>query len=511
MKKNILNLLIISIICLLFCFIPTIVKAHNISIPQVKNVKVSEITSSSIKIKWSKIKNITGYRVYIYDKNEQVYKFYKTVETTSLRINNLKSSKNYRFKVRAYLLKNGKKYYGKKSIELITSTNPDKVKELKTDKRTDSSLTISWKNQSRVTGYRVYIYNNSSKKYEYYDKTKNNSIIIKNLSSMTEYKIKIRAYKEANNAKYYGQKSDAIKEHTRLSKVSSLSIKENNSKAIILKWNKVNNAEGYRIYKYNNETRKWHTVQETKKSSVTITKEENELVYIYKVRAFININNEKEYGKYSDIFSVQEGIDVSGYQKEIDWQKVKDAGIKLAIIRCGGRFYGKNAGQIYNDSYFETNITQASSLGIDIGIYFFSAAITEEEAKEEAYWCINELKKYNMQDKCKYIAFDFEVYKQGRAEKLKLDQLNKNAIAFLSKVSKNGYIPLLYGNPNYFKNYYDVNSILKKVPECKIWLAHYTKSGEITTYEGNYDIWQYTSTGTIDGIEGDVDLNLIYL
>ena len=90
------------------------------------------------------------------------------------------------------------------------------------------------------------------------------------------------------------------------------------------------------------------------------------------------------------------------------------------------------------------------------------------------------------------------------------NQLNNIGIAFLKEVDSKGYTPVLYANKYYLTHYFDVNKITIQVPNTKIWLAHYTKDGEITDYNGDYSIWQYTSEGLVDGISGNVDLNIVY-
>lgn len=137
------------------------------------------------------------------------------------------------------------------------------------------------------------------------------------------------------------------------------------------------------------------------------------------------------------------GIDVSKYQKNIDWKKVKESGVEFAIIRCGYRGYG--SGEILMDPYFEQNISGALKNGIKVGIYFFSAAINESEAREEARWVVNVISKYRITYP---VAYDFESFGLGRLQGLTAKDITNNANAFLSYIRSSGYTPMMYASKN---------------------------------------------------------------
>ena len=192
------------------------------------------------------------------------------------------------------------------------------------------------------------------------------------------------------------------------------------------------------------------------------------------------------------------GIDVSKWQGYIDWKKVKENGVEFAMIRIGYR--GSSEGNIYMDPYFEQNIKGALANGIHVGIYFFSMATTEEEAIQEAAWTVDIIKKY----KITYpVAYDFESFGQGRVSEVSNEQINSNALAFLSYIKSNGYDAMMYGS----KNAFNTRWTMSKFSNYKIWLAHYTEN---TDYSGRYNMWQYTSKGAVDGINGNVDMNIAY-
>jgi GH25 family lysozyme M1 (1,4-beta-N-acetylmuramidase) len=195
------------------------------------------------------------------------------------------------------------------------------------------------------------------------------------------------------------------------------------------------------------------------------------------------------------------GIDVSRWNEEIDWEKVKDAGVQFAIIRVGYR--GSVTGTLVEDWYFAKNIQGAIDAGIPVGVYFFTQATTEVEAVEEASMVISLCRDY----KLSYPVFiDTEgAGGSGRADNL--DAKTRTAVcqAFCETMRSSGYQAGIYASKNWYKNNLDTSIF---TDDTVIWLAEYNES---PTYTGNYHLWQYTSSGRIVGIEGRVDLNLSYL
>ena len=209
------------------------------------------------------------------------------------------------------------------------------------------------------------------------------------------------------------------------------------------------------------------------------------------------------------------GIDVSKWQGDIDWKAVKDSGVKYVMIRCGFRGYGSN-GTIVQDQYFNDNMKGALENGLYVGVYFFSTAITEEEAIQEAEFVLECCKEYDI----KYpIVYDFEYFGElfdeetgnpYRTNGLTSEQINKNAEAFLGYIRANStYKTMLYGSEYYLNTIWNVDSFIS---ENDIWLAHYPSiiTGNKTSYNGTYQMWQCTDAGQVPGINTLVDLNFDY-
>lgn len=196
------------------------------------------------------------------------------------------------------------------------------------------------------------------------------------------------------------------------------------------------------------------------------------------------------------------GIDVSKYQGDIDWKRVKDDGVEFAIIRLG--FRGMNEGTLEIDPYFEQNINGALDAGVRVGVYFFSQAITEEEAREEAEFVLELIEKYEITYP---VAFDTEYIPpttiDARANGLSRSQRTDMCIAFCERIREAGYIPMIYSNTKYMIMGID----LERLAAYDKWFAYY---GSGITFPYSFDILQYTDTGRVDGIDGAVDINISF-
>lgn len=193
------------------------------------------------------------------------------------------------------------------------------------------------------------------------------------------------------------------------------------------------------------------------------------------------------------------GIDVSKFQKSINWQKVKNAGINFAIIRCGYRGYG--SGVLVEDPMFASHISGAKAAGLRVGVYFFSQAINEAEAVEEASMAVKLANRYGINMP---IAIDSEYANggRGRADGLSKSDRTRITIAFCNTVASSGHTPMVYASKSWFSDHLSVSQF---PGSYRIWVAHYaSKCG----YTGRYDMWQNTSKGRVDGVSGNVDMNV---
>ncbi len=195
------------------------------------------------------------------------------------------------------------------------------------------------------------------------------------------------------------------------------------------------------------------------------------------------------------------GIDVSKWNKEIDWEQLAKEGVDFAIIRAGYR--GSVSGSLVVDPYFEQNIKGATENGIDVGVYFFTQAVNEREAVEEASIVMSLVQGYNIEYP---IFIDTEgAGGKGRADELDVNERSLVCQAFCETIRSGGYTAGVYASKNWLNNRLDIT---KFSGDNIIWLAEYNDQ---PTYGGTYQMWQYTSSGRINGIEGRVDFNLSYV
>ncbi len=199
------------------------------------------------------------------------------------------------------------------------------------------------------------------------------------------------------------------------------------------------------------------------------------------------------------------GIDVSYYQRNVNWTKVKKSGkVDFAILRAGYRGYG--SGTLVEDGELAKHLMGTKSNNIKIGLYFFTQAINKEEAKQEALYVISLIKKYGI--KVKYpIAIDTEISNpnaDGRADNLSVSTRTEVVKEFCKTIKKAGYKPAIYASTSWLNNKLDMS----KLSGYDVWVAHYGVSKP--KYTGKYTMWQYTSSGSVDGINGNVDMNYCY-
>lgn len=207
-----------------------------------------------------------------------------------------------------------------------------------------------------------------------------------------------------------------------------------------------------------------------------------------------------------DSFSRMMGIDVSEHNKTVDFNKVKADGIDFVYVRVGYTGYTKKRLSLNYDRYYQENITNALAAGLQVGVYWYSQALNEEEALQEANMLLNVIGSYNI---TLPVVYDYEFAgekEDGRLDSAKLSkaQMTANSLAFLNRVSQMGYTPCFYANYSFLKNRVNASQISSI---AKIWLAHYNTS---TDYDGDYEYWQYTSDGRVNGISGRVDMNVWY-
>ncbi len=202
------------------------------------------------------------------------------------------------------------------------------------------------------------------------------------------------------------------------------------------------------------------------------------------------------------------GIDVAKYQGTIDWQQLPDHGVDFAMVRVGYRTI--RDGVIEEDSNGRYNLQEGSKAGIPLGVYFYSTAVSEEEAREEARWVASFIAKYPITYP---VVYDCEGFQdpESRQYGMSREERTNVALAFLKTIKNLGYEGMFYGSKNELENLWEMERIEK---HYKVWVAQYPAepypATDQSSYEGEHHMWQYTKEGTVPGIETHVDLNLCY-
>lgn len=194
------------------------------------------------------------------------------------------------------------------------------------------------------------------------------------------------------------------------------------------------------------------------------------------------------------------GIDVSKWNGDIDWDKVRNAGVEFAIIRAGYR--GSVTGSLVEDPRFVANMRGAAASGMPVGVYFFTQAVNEVEAVEEASAVLRLVREYNL---------DYPIFidtegagGNGRADSLDVETRTLVCEAFCRTIENAGFRAGVYGS----RNWYNSRLYTDRLENYCIWLAEYRS---VPIYQGYYQMWQYTSKGAVDGIEGNVDMDISYI
>ncbi len=200
-----------------------------------------------------------------------------------------------------------------------------------------------------------------------------------------------------------------------------------------------------------------------------------------------------------DQYTYEVGVDVSTHQKNINWETLKNTGIDFIFLRVGYRGY--ETGLINADSRFNERITMANTYKIPVGVYFFSQAISEEEAVEEADYVLEKIREHHVEYP---IAFDMEdASDHDRIRDMTAEDCTRVAVAFARRIREAGYEPIIYGSASWLES----RIFMEEIQDiCGFWVASYNTSRLPMIHD--YKIWQYSSQGEVPGIDGIVDLNI---
>ncbi|MDD6212957.1 MAG: GH25 family lysozyme [Clostridiales bacterium] len=484
-----------------------------------KLVEAKASGDTGFLVAWEAVKNADGYRVYRKmdgGKWKAVISLEKDI--LSYHDESALAGVSYQYTVRAYQLVSGSTITGGYDENGLSASRPiGTVKLVSADSSKGSQAILVWESVPGINGYYVYRKDNG-KWVRIADITEpdQTSFMDEGLTMGNSYTYTVKAYSQGTSKKYYGgYEADGISVTIVAGAPKLKNAQYVDSQSVELTWSKVGDVDGYRIYR-SVDGGKFKKLADVKKASVTSYVDETAKVgssYSYKVCCYNTVNGEKILGFKSSGKEVHASIaiDVSKWNKTVDWEKVRAAGIEIAMIKIGS---SNNGGLM--DECFEENIRQAKEQGIRVGVYFYSYAQSLEDVQAELDYFLPLLEPYRDQLDLP-VAYDFELESRQKEE---LKEENTAMICmFCDGLEEAGYDSMVYSGAYMFDKYIDY----EKVYPYGIWLARYygdnTLSydgykGKSPTYIrdfGAVNMWQYSTDGSIDGISTKVDLNVCYL
>ena len=339
-----------SLLCLVLCLcmvMPTAVMSSAAAVAKVSKVTLVSRTTSSLKIKWTKVKNAKGYQVSFYNAAKKKWVSEKTTTALSYTDTGLKDATTYSYKVRAYTKKNGKVVYGKYSPVLKATTVEapvvlKRVENVTASSSTDSSITLKWPKVSGATGYYVFIYNKYQKSWGAGKATSALSYTFSGLATGASYSFRVRAYAKKNGKVYYGKYSPTLVAQTLPQAVTGLTVNEVTEHTASLSWDKAKGAVSYVVVEYDPATKKYTDVAASTLTSCTVSDLDSLSTHLYAVKSVAKNGSLTTYSapcktvSATTLLSTVESISatVSKNRIEFRWTPVNGAE-DYTIYRCG--------------------------------------------------------------------------------------------------------------------------------------------------------------------------------
>ena len=266
------------------------------------NISIGANTTSSVTLKWSKQTGARGYAIYRYNSSKKTYTYIGKTTSTSYKISGLSAGSTYQYAIKAYRAWSNALWYSGYSKVCSVCTTPQKPTGLKYSTSTDSTVTLSWTKVSGASGYRIYSYDSSRKKYTYLADVKGTSATVTGLSTNKEYKFAVRAYKTCNSNKYYSSYSSTVKGKTAPAAPKSVKASSITENSVTITWSKSSGASGYRIYKYDYTAKKYVVMGEVTSLTYTFKNLDSGEKCTFAVKPFVKYNGKNRYSsKYNKV------------------------------------------------------------------------------------------------------------------------------------------------------------------------------------------------------------------
>lgn len=445
---------------------------------------------NSITVSWKGVEGASGYRVYRATSNKGKYSLIGDTDQKSYLSTDLDTGATYYYKIRAYIMVGNSRVYGKYSSVVNAKTALIKPTSLKVAASTSDSISLQWSGVEGASGYEVYMSKSSTKSFTLVSSTNEMIYVSSGLTPLTTYYYKVRAYRTIGKNNKYSSFTSVIKCKTQEVQPTSLMLSESQ---ISLSLGQTDTLIAS-ILPEDAATPSftWSTSDE----DVAVVDNTGIVTPISEGEAIITAITADQSMSASCTVVVNhtelKGIDVSYHQSTINWATVKKAGIQFAMLRSS---YGSSS----VDKCFETNYQNAKANGIPIGVYHYSYATSVTKAAAEVKFLISTLAGKQFEYP---VCVDIEDAKSMGS--LGKTTVAKIVLTYINALKDAGYYPMVYANLNWYTNKMDDT----KLSGIDHWLAQYAKK---YTYKSAVGIWQYSSSGKINGIVTKVDMDISYV
>lgn len=482
-----------------------------VKLSQVTGLYVQMTKYNTLQLSWNASGDAKTYEVYYSTSPDSGYKKVKTTKSTTYKFSKAKCGQTYYFKIRTYEKIGKIKYYSDYCEAVSGYTVLTGTPTVYVSKTKYNSVTIKWSKVPSTKKYEIYYSTSPDGEYTLLKSQGGTSYTHKKLTTGVTYYYKVRATRDY----FYGEFSNTTSGRPVLGELKNLKVKTGTNQ-LKISWKSVSGAEAYVLMRSDSADGDYVEISRAKKTSYTDKGLEAGTAYYYKVYAIAGIYQTNTLGPVGEATkppkqvtqpskpSVEKnmyyGVDVSSYQGRIDWDEVADSGIDFAMIRI---LTGKRTSNLDKDAYFEYNYQHARAAGIKVGVYRYTYAYTKSGARQEATEIVDALGGRYLEYP---IVLDLEdsmvLNSTTREKRTEIIQEYKKI------VERAGYKFALYANKNWLENYIEPEAL----EGVDIWLARWRSLDQGPGYNGpgNLTMWQYTNTGSVAGISGNVDRNVSY-
>lgn len=453
------------------------------------SVSAAATSYNTIKVSWKPVAGASGYCVYTAASSTGTYSLIKTTTGSSYSNTGRTTGSTYYYKVRAYTTVKGTKVFGSYTKAVNATPALAKPVPVIAASSKDGTIDISWTAIAGANGYEIRRAEPNSQEYALLATSSDTVYSDTKITPENTYYYKIRAYRTVGKGKVYSSYSTGVKGIVHVINITDISLDKSEDTLIL------GNSDKLEVLIAPAGTTNPSVIWESSDDTVVTVDEEGNLTSINAGTAVITVTTEDGSMASECVVTVNnaaiKGIDVSKWQKTIDWAAVKSDGIEFAMIRAT---YGSSS----IDPMFETNYNEAKENDIAVGVYHYSYATTVATAAAEVKFLISKLNGKQLEYP---ICVDVEDSSQSSLSKKTLTDI---VITYLTELENAGYYPMIYANAAWYTGKLDNTRLLA----YDHWLAQW---GNSITYTGSVNMWQYSSTGIISGISGNVDLDISFV